>query len=61
MDDDEPPVINIGETNETIIENDYERIVIRHEVKDPNIFAIGCIQYINQINLDRTIAGYLKI
>jgi 4-hydroxy-tetrahydrodipicolinate reductase len=47
--------------HETIIENDYERIVIRHEVKDPNVFAIGCIQYINQINLDRTIAGYLKI
>jgi 4-hydroxy-tetrahydrodipicolinate reductase len=47
--------------HETIIENDYERIVIRHEVKDPNVFAIGCIQYINQINSDRSISGYLKI
>lgn len=47
--------------HETIIENDYEKIVIRHEVKDPNIFAIGCIQYINEMNLNRTIIGYFKI
>jgi len=47
--------------HETVIENDYERIVIRHEIKDPNIFAIGCIQYINKINSDRCISGYLKI
>ena len=47
--------------HETIIENDYEKIVIRHEVKDPNIFAIGCIQYTNEMNLNRTIIGYFKI
>jgi 4-hydroxy-tetrahydrodipicolinate reductase len=35
--------------HEIIIENMYEKIIIKHEVKDPNIFAIGCISYITKI------------
>jgi 4-hydroxy-tetrahydrodipicolinate reductase len=35
--------------HEITIENIYEKITIIHEVKDPNIFAIGCISYITKI------------
>jgi 4-hydroxy-tetrahydrodipicolinate reductase len=37
--------------HEIIYENDYEKITIIHETKNRNIFAIGCIKWIEKINV----------
>jgi len=35
--------------HEVTIENEHERIIIKHEIKDPNIFAQGAIHFIKEI------------
>ena len=44
--------------HEVKYETPYEIVTIKHEVKDPNIFAIGCLKWIEKIiNLSK---GYYK-
>jgi len=51
---------NVFGIHELIIENDYEKIIIKHEVKDPNVFAIGCIKSIIEIFSNNKL-GYYKV
>jgi 4-hydroxy-tetrahydrodipicolinate reductase len=50
---------NVFGIHEVIFENEYEKIVIKHEVKDHNIFAIGCLKFVeNIINLSKGLYVY---
>ena len=44
--------------HEVIYETPYETITIKHEVKNPNIFAIGCLNWIEKIS--KLSNGYYK-
>ena len=44
--------------HEVKYETPYEIITIKHEVKDPNIFAIGCLKWIEKIS--KLSNGYYK-
>jgi 4-hydroxy-tetrahydrodipicolinate reductase len=37
--------------HEIVFENEYEKIVVKHEVKDHNIFAIGCLKFVQNISI----------
>ena len=39
--------------HEVIYENENEKITITHEILNKNIFAIGCIKWIEKINILR--------
>ena len=36
--------------HEVKYETPYEIVTIKHEVKDPNIFAIGCLKWVEKIS-----------
>jgi 4-hydroxy-tetrahydrodipicolinate reductase len=36
--------------HEVVFENQYEKIIIKHEVKDHNIFAIGCLKFVENVS-----------